>query len=253
MHQQLMLITEELESANRALADGYQPEQLYILRVRMRRIRSILKHLDNRRARRFRKAWGGFATVTNDARDWDVFLLTAAADLAAGDLRAFEQCHAERIQSAHGAVLDMIGSAAWRRQLGEWRNFLRHLDEQEPDLQAALDRALNKGRRVLAAAFVSDADRKWHKFRIAVKEVRYVADAGSLESGPGSEYECIAAACSVVQTLLGNWHDTVVQLDLLDELSASPVHDRLAAVIRDRKAALLAEMHRELDDHPLFS
>ena len=41
MHEQLLLITEELESADRALADGYHPEQLYILRVRMRRIRSI--------------------------------------------------------------------------------------------------------------------------------------------------------------------------------------------------------------------
>jgi len=256
MHEQLMLVTEELEAADRALADGYQPEQLYILRVRMRRIRSILKHLESHRARRFRKSWGGFATVTNDARDWDVFLSTAAADLPAEDFQAFGLCHAERVQSAHDAVLDMTGSPAWRRQLQEWRAFLRHLDEQETDpqaLRAALERALAKARLVLAAAFESDEDRKWHKFRIAVKEVRYVADAGSIEAGPGSEYERISAACSDVQTLLGIWHDTVVQLGLLAELDPSPIHDRLRAVIRDRKTGLLAEMHRELGHHPLFA
>ena len=52
----------------------------------------------------------------------------------------------------------------------------------------------------------------------------------------------LAAACREQQTLLGDWHDTVVQLNILDELPAAPVHETLAERIRDRKAAFLSEL-----------
>ena len=54
MNLALQQITEELDSAYRELSTGYNPDQLYILRVRIRRIRSILKHADSHRVRSFR-------------------------------------------------------------------------------------------------------------------------------------------------------------------------------------------------------
>lgn len=255
MHLQLQQITDELESASQALMTGYTPEQLYILRVRIRRIRSILKHAEGHRARGFRKSWGGFAAVTNDSRDWDVFLITAESLLPADDFRAFQRINAERVGAAHETALEMVRSSPWRRQLTEWQTFLTQSEGHVPgreQLDDALERALSKARRALRHALATDDDRRWHKFRIAVKEVRYVADTGAADPGSGEYFTGIAATCRSLQTLLGNWHDTVVQLGILDELQPTAVHTRLAADIRERKARLLAEIHAALTDHPLF-
>jgi CHAD domain-containing protein len=255
MHLQLQQITDELESASRALATGYDPEQLYILRVRIRRIRSILKHAEGHRARSFRKSWGGFAAVTNDARDWDVFLSTAETLISARDLRTFVRINAQRADAARESVMDMISSSTWRRQLTDWRDFLvrsvQHIPGHE-QLESALERTLEKARRTLERALTMEDDRSWHKLRIAVKEIRYVADTGASQPESGDYFAGIAATCRALQTLLGNWHDTVVQLDILDRLEAVPVHSRLTAIVRERKDELLNEIHSELGNHPLF-
>jgi CHAD domain-containing protein len=255
MNLALQQITEELDSAYRALSIGYDPEQLYILRVRIRRIRSILKHADNHRVRSFRKSWGGFAAVTNDSRDWDVFLSSAETLLSAEDFKTFERINAERVVAAHDASMEMIRSSTWRRHLDDWRKFLEQFADLVPgpgQLQEALDRALAKARRALEFALASDMDRSWHKFRIAIKEVRYVADTGAADPVAGQYFTDIADRCRSLQTLLGNWHDTVVQLGLLEELEEAPVHAILASTVRERKGQLLAEIHAELADNPLF-
>ena len=119
-------------------------------------------------------------------------------------------------------------------------------------MQEALDRALIKARQALELALTSATDHRWHKFRIAIKEVRYVADTGAADPVAGPYFTDIAERCRSLQTLLGNWHDTVVQMGLLDELEEAPVHAFLASAIRERKGQLLAEIHTELADNPLF-
>ena len=88
--------------------------------------------------------------------------------------------------------------------------------------------------------------------RIALKEVRYQA-----ESGPGgTRIDATAAAlveqCKPLQSLLGGWHDCVVQLQLLDELEPIQEHDHLRALIGKKEAGDLAEIESTVSGHPLF-
>lgn len=241
MHQRLFEVTETLDHACVSLMAGYDPLKLYEFRVSARRIRSILKQIGSHRARGLRKAWGGFATVTGSARDWDVFLVSADSLLEAGDLRDFSDINSHRIESSHEAVIEMLRSAHWRRHLVDWKQFLQSAQEVPVDpelMKAALQAALERSYRRRKEALENDCDHRWHKYRIALKEVRYVAEANPDLDGALS----VATSCKPLQTLLGDWHDTVVQLNLLEELPPAAVHDRLAAQIRDRKTMLLSEI-----------
>ncbi len=243
-----MKLTAEIEHSAEALRRAYQPELLYAFRVKSRRVRSILKHMGSHRSRSHRKTWGGFAAVTNDARDWDVFLATAGALLGKEDFRSFETINAGRVRDAHAAVIEMLGTAHWERYLDQWRGFLRAADEQvagEADSLAALTVALERVRNALGRALSVDDDHAWHRFRISVKELRYVADALG-------DNDDLVRECKKLQTLLGDWHDTVVQLNLLQELPDAPVHDRLARIILGRRAEFLARTRNLVVGHPIF-
>ncbi len=256
MHTILLEISDVIEQASADLLREYDPERLYALRVSARRTRSILKHIGDHRSRRFRKSWGGFTATTNESRDWDVFLATAEQLLSGDDFTDFSNLNQERVQSCHEAVIEMLRSAPWRRHLEEWRICLERADEDNSDMAQdndALDRALTKACLVLERALAVDDDRSWHKFRIAVKEVRYVADAGKDDPQRALYLAGVVETCKVLQTLLGDWHDTVVQLNMLEELEAAPVHDRLATVIKQRKQQFLAEIRDMVAGHPLFS
>lgn len=252
MHQRLLQVTHDLDSAHADLLGGYDAERLYNLRVATRRIRSILKQMDSHRARNLRKTWGGFAAVTSAARDWDVFLVTAETLLNGEDMAEFRALNAERIGFYHGAVVEMLQSSTWQRYRLEWDRFLAAAeDAPEPmaDGAAALEGALRRSRRRLGQALEKDSDRNWHKFRIAVKEVRYVAEANP--DLPGSVQ--VAEECKAAQTLLGDWHDTVVQLGLLEDLPPAPVHLELVSIIHRRKADFLSQIRAMLSGNTLFS
>lgn len=241
MHQRLKEVTDDAISSQDALLQAYDPDRLYNFRVAARRIRSILKQIDSHRSRLLRKAWGGLAAVTGDARDWDVFLATSGALLDPAEQREFEAINRERIANAREDVLNMLKSSLWRRHLAEWQEYLVHAEEKAPDPSeagASLERALNKAAQRFDAAQAEGNDHNWHRYRISVKEVRYVAEASA--DAPGAKE--LTAACRAQQTLLGDWHDTVVQMSILEELAKAPVHETLANRIRDRKAAFLSEL-----------
>ena len=101
----------------------------------------------------------------------------------------------------------------------------------------------------MSRALEEDTDRRWHKFRIAVKEVRYVAEANPQLP----ESALVVAACRSLQTLLGDWHDTVVQLDLLDGLAEHPVHAELEILILQRKHRFLTQILESLAGQHLFT
>jgi CHAD domain-containing protein len=256
MHQQLLELTDKAKRAASALVAAYDPEKLYDFRVGSRRIRSILKHIGSHRARSFRKAWGGFTAVTNEARDWDVFLLTADKLLPPAELEAFSGLNRERIASCHEAVTEMLDSAHWQRHLDDWRQFLLRAVENgpagDPSL-AALQLALAGAREALRRALDANDDRHWHKFRIAIKEVRYVADASCVDATNEQKVAEVIAACKKLQTLLGDWHDTVVQLNLLEELEDAPVHERLGELVAERQQQFLTQTRALVDRTPLFA
>lgn len=255
MHQRLAEVTEVIEQATGSLSRGYQAEQLYALRVAMRRLRSMLKPIGSTRSRRFRKIWGGFAAVTNRARDWDVFLLTATELLSPEQFNSFERCHRAHIRASHEAVVELLQAPHWRRHLQDWREYLQHAcdsAEQETPTPLPLARALLKARAALATAQLLDDDRAWHKLRIAVKEVRYLAESGATECAAESPGGDLVEQCKEIQSLLGSWHDCVVQLQMLREMDAAPEQEILGEKIAARKIQRLAEIQHTVAAHPLF-
>ncbi|MEE4216353.1 MAG: CHAD domain-containing protein [Xanthomonadales bacterium] len=252
MHQRLLKVTQDLEQAQDALLEFYATDRLYDFRVASRRIRSILKQSGDHRSRAMRKTWGGLAAVTGNARDWDVFLATVKKLLEPGAVASFRHMNQDRITASRTAVIEMLESSPWRRHLLAWEHYLETSDEKipSPELnQAALDRALEKARRRLLAAWSAQSDRSWHKFRIAVKEVRYVAEARPAAFGSAEAIK----TCKKLQTRLGDWHDTVVQLNLLDELQTAPVHEELTALIQARNKQFLSQIRDQLARDSLFS
>lgn len=256
MQPRLIEVTTTVEQAAAALRQGYAAEHLYALRVGMRRIRSMLKPLVSTRPRRFRKTWGGFAAVTNSARDWDVFLRAAAELLPPEQYARFEQRHRDTVRASHEAVLELLESAHWRRNLGDWRHYLEQhgADASQPQAgPAPIDHALSGARQALATAQATGEDRAWHKLRIAVKEVRYQSEASAEGVAPGSPQEELIELCKPLQALLGSWHDCVVQLQLLDDMEPSPEHEALRAAIGRLRAEQLALIEQAVAGHSLFA
>jgi CHAD domain-containing protein len=256
MHKKLLELTVGVAQAGENVLSKYDPKQLYAFRVGVRRIRSILKQIDSHRSRRYRKIWGGFAAVTNDARDWDIFLQTAKNLLSAAQYREFEELNREQVRHSHEAVIELLHSMHWQRHLDEWKDLLKRADEQAGGTNqgfAPLELALTRARLALKRALAVNDDHSWHKFRIRVKDVRYVAEASTDDSTHGKYVSSVIQSCKQLQTLLGDWHDTVVQLNLLEELQTAPVHSRLKKVVSERKQMFLAQTRDMLAEHPLFA
>ena len=253
MHQRLIEITSDAEDAVARLLTAYSAEALYNFRVAARRCRSILKQIDNHRSRGLRKAWGGLAAVTGPARDWDVFKHRAELLLTPEDHQRFLDINRERIDSSREAVLEMIQSAPWHRHLQDWNAFLLQLEDGagfRGHAEIALESAILRAGEVLSVAMREDSDRRWHKFRIAVKEVRYVAEAAASDNEQAAD---IAQSCRELQTLLGDWHDTVVQLNLLQDLEPAPVHQLLETLVWQRQQDFMSRMHASLEQESLFA
>jgi CHAD domain-containing protein len=249
MHPQLQEITATIRRARAELLDSYSVDALYALRVAIRRCRAILKQADTHSAHRLRKSWGGLATLSNRARDWDVFLLQAAELLTARESRRFEEANRRDIDSARDAVTDMLGSSLWRRHMDDWLEYTERAEGRAftPEQSLAyLDRARAKVLLARERALQADDNHSWHKLRIAVKELRYVADAALEGPGAPARWQDLVEECKLAQSLLGQWHDTVVQLHMLDELEQTALHARLRGLIEGKNAALLSQMHDKL-------
>lgn len=262
MHKALRTLTKEIRQAARDLRKCYEPARLYELRVAIRRIRSLLKHRGSKRARRLRRTWGGFAAATSRARDWDVFLLVAGELLGPAQLGEFHRISQAAVQASHGAAIRMLESARWRAHLQEWKRFLararKHAERGAAGPAAPLpadplDAALARARAALAVALQADDDASWHRFRIAVKEVRYTAERERPVGAGAPSATAVAESCKALQSLLGGWHDCVVQLQLLDGLEPARVTEELRGTIADRRHRSLAEIREAVLRQPLFS
>ena len=253
MQEPLEKLTERIAQSAERLKQHYGARRLHILRVGIRRIRTYLKQSGMRRAKRMRKIWGGFAASTNDARDWDVFHRTARVLLEPDEYQTFKRLNRKRLEASHRAVKTMVNSAHWDRHLEYWRRYLERSANRagtNSREQPSLDAAVQKAGAVLSRALQADDDRAWHKFRIAVKETRYIADAISpLPAG----VQPVIATCKALQATLGEWHDTVIQLQLLDELQPDPVHARLQSLIRKRRTLSLAQTRDLLAAQSIFA
>lgn len=126
-----------------------------------------------------------------------------------------------------------------------------HASGREQSL-AFLRQAVGKASLKLARALASGDERSWHKFRIAVKEVRYLADASVVEPLQETDLEEVISACKELQEHPGNWHDAVIQLHMLEDLEAADVHTGLASVLEERRRQFLSQARDALVDNPVF-
>jgi CHAD domain-containing protein len=252
MQEALEKLTERVERSANGLKHGYRVRELHALRVGIRRIRTFLKQSGSHRARRLRKTWGGFAAATNDARDWDVFHKTARKLLEPDEFTTFRRLNRERLHASRQQVAALVASGHWSRHLEQWRAYLERWSARETpgsERRPSLDAVLDKAGAALALATEANDDRAWHKFRIAVKETRYIAEASRGRSARTRE---VIATCKSLQATLGEWHDTVIQLQLLEEVEPDPVHERLRSLIRERKRLSLSQTCATLAAQSVF-
>ncbi len=263
MHRLFVKLTVEVTSVSDRLTGDYRPKDLHRLRIGIRRIRSLLKQVSDRNARHFRKTWGGFAAVTNQARDWDVFLKAARAMQSDAGFREFRAMLMPQVLASHEAVIEVLQSAQWQRHLAEWQRFLRQIDGRVTDdgkPQWSVEEVLAKARRACQLALAAGDDRSWHKFRIAVKNLRYIADASIRDPACDQQHlDAVITSCKILQTRLGKWHDTVVQLQMIreqwpgDEDKAAAARSRFANALEQKKHLLLSEIQETLAEQVLFA
>ena len=262
MHQLFVEISGEVTFLGDRLKGDYRPKDLHRMRIRIRRIRSLLKQIDNRNARHFRKTWGGFAAVTNQARDWDVFLKFARATQPTAEFKAFRSMLKPQVCASHEAVIEVLQSAQWQRHLAEWEQFLCQIDDLAIDdgkVRWSVEDAAVKARSACLRALAANDERSWHKFRIAVKNLRYIADAHIRDPACDQQFlDEIIKTCKILQTHLGKWHDAVVQLQMIRE--QGPAFDKkaiamksaLTEALEQKKHLLLSQIRVILSEQTLF-
>ncbi len=263
MHQLLVKLTVKVTKVSDRLTGAYRPKDLHRLRISIRRIRSLLKQVSDRNARHFRKTWGGFAAVTNQARDWDVFLKAARAMLSDAEYQEFRSTLMPQVLANHEAVIEVLQSAQWQRHLAEWQRFLKLIDDRvigNGKPQWSVEAALAKARRACQLALAADDDKTWHKFRIVIKNLRYIADAGIRDPTCDQQHlQAVIAGCKILQTRLGKWHDTVVQLQMIkeqgpgDDDKTATAKARLTNALEQKKHLLLSEIQEILAKQALFT
>ncbi len=231
MHFELQQSTIRLKALRSSLLAGYSEEHLHQLRVTLRRMRSVLRKVALDEARELRRGLGALARASNSARDWDTLVASAQDQLEPEPLRALLPLLEECRQGARAQVYRMLHSHQWRAALARWDD-LADITEVAVRCQAIATRELDSIlQRVHAAgrkAMLRDDASRWHKLRIAIKELRYTLDSLPHDAGEPLTARLLDE-CKSLQTLLGDWHDTVVHRQLLDELSAQESCDATTA------------------------
>jgi CHAD domain-containing protein len=187
----------------------------------------VLRKVALDEARELRRELGDLARATNGARDWDTLVASARDQLEPEQLRALLPLLEECRQSAHAQVYRTLRSHQWRAALARWDD-LADITAMavgcETIATRELDSILQRVNTAGHKAMIRDDARCWHKLRIAIKELRYTLDSLSHDTGEPLTARLLDE-CKSLQSLLGDWHDTVVHRKLLDELSAQESFD----------------------------
>jgi CHAD domain-containing protein len=237
----------------------YHPHDLHQLRVGIRRTRSLLKQAGSSPARFFHDSWGELFAVTGPARDFDVFRASVHELLPAAQAEQLEALLRPRLANSHDAVAGLLGSGRWRRHMAGWRGYLKTLESRSSAIRPGdLGAAERTAAQAARTALEEDTDQAWHRFRIALKNLRYIAEAMRGEPGmDATALDGLVNHCKALQTLLGDWHDASVQLTMLDgpeladALRSRPGPAAAAAAFKERvegrKSSLLEQARVLLD------
>ncbi len=239
----LQQLTTEIEQRRSALLTHYRDEDLHQLRITIRRLRGLLRQQDNPEALQLRRDWGKLADQTNPARDWDTLIIYLEHNLAAEIFTQHRVALAARQAQAQQQVLDTLRSPRWSTISRRWHDYLRRVGaEGEPALPGQGIIAAARARAFEAWQSVANTNEEtdWHRLRIAIKDLRYSLDTLAPVS---PQTQATLGLCKDLQTLLGDWHDTVVHRQLLEQLASGEAAsiDKmsppiLAAVLADLQA-----------------
>ena len=252
MKAKLENLSRSLRKKRHSLLQSYDAEDLHQTRVGLRRMRSHLKSRSGGKARSLRHELGKLADATNPARDWDTLVEKTHAHLDQPTLQLLGEDLRRYQASSHLPALAMLQSDDWSHVLEQWDAYLRR--HPPGRVKAGSDeKTLKKIRERVDHAWLrashNGAPRNWHKLRIALKDLRYrlEADAGTTGDREASK---LLKHCKRLQTLLGDWHDTVIHLQLVREIAGDydpeTDIDKLKAV-RDWCRAIEAEGRQCLD------
>jgi CHAD domain-containing protein len=233
-----------------ALLQCYDEEHLHQLRITLRRMRSRLKQQSGKKNRNLRRDLGLLAETTNAARDWDTLVLRARNILPEEQFEYLLPRLEHYQYAAHQQVLVMLESREWMSAIKRWRQFLdeerREQAEVEDDRGRDLSKILRQVSSARLKALSQNDEKRWHKLRIAVKELRYALDATPKKKRTKSAAKTIEL-CKALQEDLGEWHDTVVHGQLLLELADSldPVSQPAVADALDILRTSIAQRGRD--------
>lgn len=234
-------ITRELKTRRTLLLERYDNEDLHQLRINMRRLRGTLKGNSRPLARKVRREWGMMAQCTNAARDWDTLAAYADEFLSPTARLQLQPLIARHCTIAHDKVLAMLKSKEWDHALKHWKKLADRHGENLFLAGADIPEASKNGaraRRASLRALTRDDEASWHKFRIAIKDLRYILDNQDLtEKRAREQAKPTIKLCRRLQKSLGDWHDHVVHRTLLAQLA-----DNLPAGGDDDSAAALRSL-----------
>ena len=221
MNFDLQQATARLRTLRSSLLANYNEEDLHQLRVTLRRMRSVLRGIPGGKEKKLRRRLGALAHTTNDARDWDTLYASAREQLREAQFNELEPLlHAQR-ESARAQVYRMFHAKQWLATLRRWDALADKTELDAASLcmrRAGLKKRLKRATAASHKAMAKDDNKRWHKLRLAIKELRYALDTGP-EGMPASGRPELLQECKTLQTLLGDWHDTVVHRELLDTLA----------------------------------
>jgi len=224
-------------------------EFLHDYRVALRRTRSLLAQirevLPPAAVGHFREGFGWLGQVTGPTRDLDVLglALRQVPDDSGGEVAALRHDIAARQRRVHRVMVRHLDGRRCRTLFSDWAHFLDNADQAEPEPANAsrpfgdiVCRRIWRLYRRLAerAALVSDDSppSALHQLRIATKKLRYLTD---LTRGmhPRGEIDDVFAALKKLQTVLGDYNDTIVHERLLLD------HGRILAETHPERASAL--------------
>lgn len=217
-------ITLKLTAKRQALLAVYCEEDLHQLRVNIRRARTLLKQNPGKKSAANLREWSKLANRTNGARDWDTLAIFAAGALHSRQWQSLRPLVEHHRGRARRKVLATLESERWDTSLDHWKKLVKRLRQGKLAAGGAGRHSRDAAHRMLRTgqrALQKNTERSWHKFRIAVKNLRYTLEGTGSEQGR-SDLEALKNLCKDLQDGLGDWHDTVVHQGLLESIATDP-------------------------------
>lgn len=212
-------IFRALEEKRCALLDDYNDEDLHKLRVSLRRLRSLLKQHGGIKARRLRHALGTLADHTTAARDWDTLANSARMNLAPGEFTQIQPWLEQQQAASHRCVIEMLDSKAWIEAVANANELVDSKFIARIRKKPKLKRAKRRVKRTWCSAQGENSVKRWHKLRVAIKELRYNLNVlpPKKRTSAGTD---TSQQLKQLQTDFGMWHDNIVHARLVRQYAA---------------------------------